>query len=73
MSAADGALPQLRAATDPQAKGGEFYGPRWGNNGVPVRKRILRPGIDNGIEKLWLVSQRETGVALDVESAMETA
>ncbi len=65
MAAADGALPQLRAATDPNAKGGEFYGPRWGNNGAPVRKPILRPGIDSGIEKLWLVSERETGVKLD--------
>ncbi|MDJ0954532.1 MAG: oxidoreductase [Acidimicrobiia bacterium] len=73
MSAADGALPQLRAATDPEAKGGEFYGPRWGNNGAPVRKPIMRPGIDDGIEKLWLVSERETGVTLDFNSAMETA
>jgi NAD(P)-dependent dehydrogenase (short-subunit alcohol dehydrogenase family) len=31
MSAADGALSQLRAATDPAAKGGEFYGPRFVN------------------------------------------
>ncbi len=73
MSAADGALPQLRAATDPEAKGGEFYGPRWVNSGAPVRKPIMRPGIDDGIEKLWLVSERETGVTLDFDSAMETA
>ena len=73
MSSARGALSQLRAATDPNAKGGEFYGPRWGNNGAPVRKPILRPGIDTGIEKLWLVSERETGVKLDVEAAMEKA
>lgn len=73
MPAAKGALPQLRAATDPAAKGGEFYGPRWGNNGAPVRKPILRRDIDEGIEKLWLVSERETGVALDFDSAMESA
>lgn len=70
MSADRGALSQLRAATDPKAKGGEFYGPRWGNNGDPVRKPILRPGIDTGIEKLWLVSERETGVKLDFDSAL---
>jgi NAD(P)-dependent dehydrogenase (short-subunit alcohol dehydrogenase family) len=65
MSAERGALSQLRAATDPRARGGEFYGPLWGNNGPPVRKPILRPGIGEGIEKLWLVSERETGVTLD--------
>ena len=71
MSAADGALPQLKAATDPNAKGGEFYGPRWGTNGAPVRKPILRPGTDSRIETLWMVSESETGVALDFESALE--
>src|SRR3954451_16598222 len=42
MTPAEGALPQLRAATDPEAKGGEFYGPLWVNNGPPVRKPIFR-------------------------------
>jgi len=73
MSAAKGALSQLRAVTDPNARGGEFYGPRWGNNGAPVRKPILRRDIDEGIEKLWLVSERETGVSLDFDTAMEKA
>jgi NAD(P)-dependent dehydrogenase (short-subunit alcohol dehydrogenase family) len=67
MSAADGALPQLRAATDPRAKGGEFYGPRWGNGGAPVRKPILRRDIDRGIETLWKVSERETGISFEFE------
>jgi NAD(P)-dependent dehydrogenase (short-subunit alcohol dehydrogenase family) len=67
MSPARGALPQLRAATDPHAKGGEFYGPLWVNNGPPVRKPIFRRvGMDRAIEKLWEVSERETGVALAV-------
>ena len=73
MSSARGALSQLRAATDPNAEGGEFYGPRWGNNGPPVRKPTMRPGIDSAIEKLWLVSERETGVKLDVAAAKEKA
>ena len=73
MPADKGALSQLRAATDPNAKGGEFYGPRWGNNGAPVRKPIMRPGIDTGIERLWLVSERETGTKLDFDAAMEKA
>jgi len=71
MEADRGALSQLRAATDPNAKGGEFYGPRWGNNGAAVRKPILRRDIDEGIEKLWLVSERETGVGFDFDAAME--
>ncbi len=73
MSADRGALPQLRAAIDPNAKGGEFYGPRWVNSGAPVRKPILRRDIDEGIEKLWLVSERETNVKLDFDAAMEAA
>jgi hypothetical protein len=61
-----GAMPQIRAATDPRAKGGEFYGPRFGNAGPAVRLPILRPGADRAIETLWLVSERETGVRLMV-------
>ena len=71
MSAANGALSQVRAATDPDANGGEFYGPRFGNNGAPVRKPIMRPGIDSGIETLWQVSEKETGVTLDFDAAMQ--
>lgn len=35
---ASGALPLLRAATDPTVTGGQFYGPRWGAFGHPVRE-----------------------------------
>ncbi|MEU9191420.1 oxidoreductase [Streptomyces sp. NPDC048484] len=66
MSADGGALPQLRAATDPAARGGEFYGPLFVNNGAPVRKPILRKmGMQSAIAKLWQVSERETGIAID--------
>jgi NAD(P)-dependent dehydrogenase (short-subunit alcohol dehydrogenase family) len=69
MPPADGALAQLRAATDPTAKGGEFYGPLFVNNGPPVRKPILRKlGMDTAIARLWEVSERETGLALDVHA-----
>ena len=62
-----GALPQLRAATDPKAKGGEFYAPRFVNNGPPVRRPILRRiGMDTAIARLGEVSERETGLAIDV-------
>jgi len=70
MPAADGALSQLRAATDPAAKGGEFYGPRFVNSGPPVRKPVLRSlGMDAAIAALWEVSERETGVPIDVRAA----
>jgi NAD(P)-dependent dehydrogenase (short-subunit alcohol dehydrogenase family) len=61
-----GALPQIRAATDPRARGGQFYGPRFGNAGPAVRLPVLRPGANKAIETLWLVSERETGVQLRV-------
>lgn len=67
MSPARGALPQLRAATDPAAKGGQFYAPRFGNSGAPVRRPILRRiGMDEAISRLWKVSECETGLTIDV-------
>ncbi len=66
MSPEEGALPQLRAATDPAAKGGEFYAPRYVNSGAPVRRPILRPGTDRAIARLWDVSERETGLKIDL-------
>lgn len=62
MSAERGALPQIRAATDPGATGGEFYGPRWMNTGKPVRLPILRRlGLAKSIAVLWQVSEDLTG------------
>jgi NAD(P)-dependent dehydrogenase (short-subunit alcohol dehydrogenase family) len=66
MSPATGALSQLRAATDPGARGGELYGPLFVNNGPPVRKPVLRRlGMRRAIARLWEVSERETGLKLD--------
>jgi NAD(P)-dependent dehydrogenase (short-subunit alcohol dehydrogenase family) len=65
MSPGEGALSQLRAATDPAAKSGEFYGPLFVNNGPPIRKPVLRRlGMSRAIDRLWQVSERETGLAL---------
>jgi NAD(P)-dependent dehydrogenase (short-subunit alcohol dehydrogenase family) len=66
MTPADGALPQIRAATDPAARGGELYGPRFINTGPPVRLPVLRPGADGAIAILWQVSERETGIPLRI-------
>jgi NAD(P)-dependent dehydrogenase (short-subunit alcohol dehydrogenase family) len=72
MSAAEGALPQLRAATDPGAKGGEFYAPRYVNTGPPVRRPILRRlGLRAAIDRLWLVSERETKVSIGLAPVRE--
>ena len=66
MSTTAGARPQLRAATDPAAQGGELYGPRFGTRGPAVRLRYRTGGLDDGIAALWHLSERETGVALGV-------
>jgi NAD(P)-dependent dehydrogenase (short-subunit alcohol dehydrogenase family) len=71
MSPAQGALPQLRAATDPTARSGQFYAPRYVNNGPPVRRPVLRRiGMDRSIEVLWDVSERETGEPFDVTARL---
>ena len=64
MSAARGALPQLRAATDPAARGGELYGPRFGLHGRPVKLAVIRTEFDRDIAILWRVSEEMTGVRM---------
>jgi NAD(P)-dependent dehydrogenase (short-subunit alcohol dehydrogenase family) len=66
MDVQEGAMPQIRAATDPQARGGQFYGPRFVNTGPAVRLPVLRPGSEAAIRTLWRVSERETGVPLNL-------
>lgn len=72
MSTDRGALSQLRAATDPTAPGGGFYGPLFTTNGPPVRKPLVRPGSDSAIAALWKVAERETGLRVDVSEALAT-
>lgn len=68
MDPAAGALPQLRASTDPEARGGQFYAPRFGNFGPPVRRPILRRiGLNHAIDRLWEVSEAETGIPLAIQ------
>ena len=58
----------------PAARGGQFYAPRCVNFGAPVRRPILRRvGLDKSIATLWSVSERETGVRLDVGDALAAA
>lgn len=70
MSPADGARMQLRAATDPDAAGGELFCPMFAGAGPAVRRPIVRRlGLDRRIRELWEVSERETGVSLDLAGA----
>jgi protochlorophyllide reductase len=58
-----GALPLVRAAVDPGAKGGDFYGPQYLMFGHPVKER---PGPQArrraDAKRLWEESERLTGV-----------
>jgi len=68
-SAAMGALPILRAATDPAAAGGEFYGPGGlaQAKGYPVRvSPAARSRDEDAQRRLWAESERLTGVSYPV-------
>ena len=64
-SAARGALPQLRAATDPAAVGGEYYGPNGflEGRGDPVIVASSSRSHDVDLQQtLWAESERLTGI-----------
>jgi NAD(P)-dependent dehydrogenase (short-subunit alcohol dehydrogenase family) len=68
-SAQMGALPLLRAATDPAARGGEYYCPRGRAHltGYPEPARPARRARDlDDQRRLWEESQRLTGVAYPI-------
>ncbi|WP_067650882.1 SDR family NAD(P)-dependent oxidoreductase [Nocardia harenae] len=65
-SAAMGALPTLRAGTDPAARGGQYYGPGGvgGLSGHPVLAESSKQSHDTEIaRRLWEVSEDLTGVS----------
>ena len=62
LSAADGALSGLRAATDPGAGNGEFFGPRWNLRGAPVKVRVGDTSTAReDAERMWQISEAQTG------------
>ena len=64
-SAAQGALPSLRAAADPLSRSGQYYGPgrRFETRGAPVAVGIARAGLDDADAAwLWQRSVELTGV-----------
>jgi NAD(P)-dependent dehydrogenase (short-subunit alcohol dehydrogenase family) len=59
------ALSVVRAATDPSARGGEFYGPDgpFGLTGRPALTRAAARAYDRDLQRrLWTASERLTGV-----------
>lgn len=65
-TAAEGAHPILRAATDPTVEGGTYYGPRPRRPGSAVQVRSNRRSHDPATARgLWEVSERLTSVRFD--------
>lgn len=64
-SVEQGALPQLRAATAPDVRGGQFFGPaRLGETRGPVAQaRLSREAADPAVgSRLWAAAEHLTGV-----------
>jgi NAD(P)-dependent dehydrogenase (short-subunit alcohol dehydrogenase family) len=69
-SAEAGALPTLRAAADPAARGGEYYGPagRFQFAGHPVRVESNARSHDAVAQRrLWERSEQLTGISYELE------
>ena len=64
-SVEQGALPQLRAATEPGVLGGRFFGPSglWETRGRVTEARLSREAADPAVGKrLWAAAEELTGV-----------
>jgi protochlorophyllide reductase len=69
-SASMGALPILRAATDPAARGGQLYGPRLMVRGYPVAETPSHQARKAGdARRLWERSEELTGLTFDIPTA----
>lgn len=64
-----GALPQLRAATDPNARGGEYYGPSFIQlRGAPKKVTPGKAAADpDAARALWSQSESLTGVVYAID------
>jgi len=62
-----GAWPVVRAAIDPDARGGEFYGPSRSVTGPPVLTKPVAQSADPAFgAEFWRLAEAATGVAFDV-------
>ena len=65
-----GALPQLFAATVPEVKSGDQYGPRYGFRGFPIISRVPRLALNiNERQKLWRFSEEAIREFVDISKA----
>lgn len=72
MKPPDGAMPTMRAATDPEAESGTFWGPSrfFELNGPPAPAKIPKRAQDEAVAaRLWDESEKRTGVKFDFEVA----
>jgi len=72
MKPPQGALPTLRAATDPSAAGGDYFGPDGLSQmrGYPTRVPMVKQALDDTVAaRLWQVSEELTGVRFDLPAA----
>jgi NAD(P)-dependent dehydrogenase (short-subunit alcohol dehydrogenase family) len=72
MKPPQGALPTLRAATDPEATGADYYGPDgfFQMRGYPKRVNMVKRAHDERVAaRLWEVSEELTGIRYDLQSA----
>ncbi len=69
-----GALPTLRAATDPAVTGGQYYGPRLAEiRGCPKLVTSSRDSHDEAVQqRLWTVSEQLTGVTFPALTSQRT-
>ena len=74
-SAQLGALPTLRAAADPSARGGEYYGPRGRfDTGCPALAESSARSHDAAARRrLWEVSEQLTGVTYRIPASSGTS
>ncbi len=64
-----GTLSILRAATDPEVKGGEYYGPTklMGNRGYPEKVKSSKKSHNlEDAKKLWEISEELTGIKFEI-------
>jgi NAD(P)-dependent dehydrogenase (short-subunit alcohol dehydrogenase family) len=73
--AAQGALPSLRAATDPFASGGQYFGPDGlvEMQGYPIVVRSSRRSQNRVLQaRLWALSEQLTGATMPTGAAVES-
>ena len=64
-----GAWPVVRAATDPDAAGGDFYGPSRSTTGRPVLVKAVAQSADPGFGAgFWRLAEEATGVRFEVSA-----